>query len=328
MTPSYRVLTRLLTVIPAAGLFLLISANPFAQSNKLPAPASYISDFAGVIDSETKGRLENLLQKLKEKSTVELYVVVVDTTGAQEISDFSQQLARDWNIASKTTRSKTLLLVVSAASKTSFTQFSRTVRTSLPEGILGEMGYRMHGPLNDGRFAEALESGVRVFATALAEKIGFNVADLETSSSSSVAANSSEVPAESQAVLISTKTAKASRPRAVNQEPKPLAQGTPPVDQPRTEPTPSETPAAEAVSTETPKTDPTPTESPKAEATTESPKNTTSKTGRTKANAARTPITKTPVKQKTAAEIAEEELDEIDDGELTLTKPLPEHAVK
>ena len=72
---------RLLTVIPAVGLFLLISANPFAQSQKLPAPGSYVSDFAGVIDADTKTRLENLLQGLKDKSKIELYVAVVDSTG-------------------------------------------------------------------------------------------------------------------------------------------------------------------------------------------------------------------------------------------------------
>src|SRR5215203_6162853 len=104
MTRSYRALKRLLTVIPAVGLFLLISANPFAQSNKLPAPASHVSDFAGVIDSQTKSRLENLLQKLKEKSNIELYVATVDSTGTQEVSAFSQQLARDWNIGTKSAR--------------------------------------------------------------------------------------------------------------------------------------------------------------------------------------------------------------------------------
>ncbi len=63
MSPSYRVIKRLLTVIPAVGLFLLLHANPFAQSTKLPAPTGHINDFAGVIDSETKGRLETLLQR-------------------------------------------------------------------------------------------------------------------------------------------------------------------------------------------------------------------------------------------------------------------------
>ena len=117
MSPSHRVLTRLLTVIPAVGLFLLLNANPFAQSTKLPAPTSHINDFAGVIDSETKSRLENLLLRVKEKSNIELYVATVDTTGAQEISAFSNQLARDWNIGTQTSKSKSLLLVISAASK-------------------------------------------------------------------------------------------------------------------------------------------------------------------------------------------------------------------
>src|SRR5215213_3407755 len=203
MTRSYRALTRFLTLIPAVGLFLLINVNPFALSQKLPAPGSYVSDFAGVIDADTKTRLENLLNGLKEKSKVELYIAIVDSTGAQEISTFSQQLARDWNIGAKTSRGKTLLLVVSASSKSSFTQFSRAAQSDLPDGVLGEMSYRMTGALSDGRFAEAIDSGIHVFANALAEKIGFKVSDIETSS---VAANTSVVATDSpQPVIVAAK---------------------------------------------------------------------------------------------------------------------------
>src|SRR5215207_5750748 len=168
MIPSY-VLKRLLMVIPAIGLFLLVSTNPLAQSQKLPAPTTYVSDFAGVIDAETKTRLESLLQKLKEKSKIDLYVATVDSTGAQEISTFSQQLANQWNIGGRNSRGKSLLLVLSAGSKTSFTQSSRLARAELPEGVLGEMTYRMQGPLSDGRFGAAVDSGVHVFVNALAE---------------------------------------------------------------------------------------------------------------------------------------------------------------
>src|SRR5215212_8730767 len=321
MTRSYRALTRLLTVIPAVGLFLLINVNPFAQSQKLPAPGSYVSDFAGVIDADTKARLENLLNGLKEKSKVELYIAIVDSTGAQEISTFSQQLARDWNIGAKTSRGKTLLLVISTTSKSSFTQFSRAVQPDLPDGVLGEMSYRMNGPLNDGRFAEAVDSGIHVFANALAEKIGFKVSDIETST---VAVSTPVVATDSpQPVLVAAKDTPRTRPRVVSDAPKAVAQGTPPVDPPKAEPTPSESPVSDPTTTESPKTEPTPAESPKTEVV-ETPKN--EKTGRKKSPAA-APKT-TPVKQKTASEIAEEELDEIDEVELTLTKPLPERAVK
>nr|AUN36090.1 TPR domain protein TonB system component [uncultured bacterium] len=322
MTRSYRAIARLLTVIPAAGLFLLINANPFAQSQKLPAPSSHVSDFANVIDADTKTRLENLLSGLKDKSKVELYVAVVDTTGAQTISAFSQQLARDWDIGAKTTRSKTLLLVICTASKSSFTQFSRTAQMELPDGVLGEMTYRMSGPLTDGRFVEAIDNGVHVFASALAEKIGFKVSDIDTST---VAANSSAAATETpQQVLVSAKDTPRTRPRVVSEATKAVAQATPPVDQPKTEPTPSESPAAEPA--ESPKTEPTPSESPKTEDV-EAPKPETTKPGRKKSPAAAASKS-TPVKQKTAAELAEQELDEIDEVELTLTKPLPERAVK
>lgn len=303
---------RLLTVIPAVGLFFLISANPFAQSNQLPAPSSHLSDFAGVIDADTKTRLESLLQGLKEKSKIDLYVAVVESTGAQDVDKFSQQLARDWNIGFKSNRTKTLLLVVSTASKSSFTQFTRMVQPDLPDGVLGEMSYRMSGPLSDGRFAEAVDSGVHVFANALAEKAGFKVSDIETS-----AAEKTSVAADSpQQVLVSSKDTPRTRRRVVSDESKAEAQPTPPpVEAPKTEPTPSESPAAEP--TESPKTDATPTESPKTEAT---------KPGRKKPPAAAPKSA--PVKQKTAAELAEQELDESEEVELTLTKPLPERAVK
>jgi hypothetical protein len=218
-----------------------------------------------------------------------------------------------------------MLLVVSAASKSSFTQFTRAAQADLPDGLLGEMSYRMSGPLNDGRFAEAVDSGVHVFANALAEKIGFKVSDLEPSS---VAANA--VPTESpEPVLVSTKDTPRTRPRVVSDAPKAEAQGTPPADPPKTEPTPSETPASDPVATESPKpeakSESTPAESPTTERP-ETPKTENAKPGRKKPAAA-APKT-APVTQKSAAEIAEEELDEIDEVELTLTKPLPERAVK
>ena len=327
MTPSYRVIKDLITVIPAISLFLLICVNPLAQSNKLPAPGSYVSDFAGVLDVQTKSRLESLLQKLKEKSKIELYVAVVDTIGEQDISAFSHQLAREWNIGAQTSRRKSLLLVVSSASKTSFTQSSRTARPALPEGVLGEMQYRMQSLLSDGRFAEAVDSGVHVFANALAEKFAFNVAELEPAP---IAANSPEATTDSSpAVLSSTTSDQKTRPRKVTDARKAEPEPTAPPETPKPEPTSTESPVAESTPSESPKVESVAVESPKAEATpSETPKEspTTTTTGRKKSTATTTRIT--PVRKKTAEELREQELDEIDEVELTLTLPLDRREAK
>ena len=344
MIPIYRASRYLLTVFLAGGLFLLIHANPLAQSTQLPAPKTHINDVAGVIEAQARTRLEGVLERLKEKSKIELYIAVVDTTDGIQVADYSQRLAREWNIGSKTSRGKSLLLVISAASKTSFTQYSRGVQSDLPEGVLGEMSYRMSGPLSEGRFGEAVETGIYVFVNAVAEKVGFNAADLEKPGTTLTAEGSTRIkPDETQAVLINATTeAQKSRPRVVNEAALPAPTETPsPTPTETPSPTPSETPAATPTETpvatptesptatpsETPAAEPTPAESPKTEPpTTETPKSDalkrpTSKTSRkTPAKATSTP------KRLTPAEQAELDADESEEVELTLTLPLAKRA--
>ena len=319
MTRIYRASRYLLTAIAAGALFLLIHANPLAQSNKLPAPKTHVSDHTGIVDAQTRTRLEGVLERLKEKSKIDFYVAVVDSTDGIDVSEYSQRLAREWNIGAKSSRSKSLLLVISAASKTSFTQFARAVQPDLPDGVLGDVSYRMSGPLGEGRFTEAVEVGVYAFINALADKQGFNVAELDRPVIA--AEGSTQVTAEgAQPVLISADVPK-SRPRVVSEVLKvaePVA--TPPAETPRTEPTPGETPTPEPAPTETPKTEVT-TEP----AATETPKPETPKTTK---QTRKTPAKATPtVKRLTPAQQAELDADESEEVELTLTLPLAKRAV-
>ena len=292
MTRIYRASRYLLTAFVAGGLFLLIHANPLAQSTQ--TPATHFNDLARIVDAQTRTRLEGVLERLKDKSKIDLYVAVVDTTDGAQVSDYSQRLAREWNVGAKTSRGKSLLLVVSAASKTSFTQYTRGVQTDLPEGVLGEMNNRMNGPLSEGRFTEAVEVGIYAFANAVAEKMGFNVADLEKRE---ITANgSTQVATAAQPVYVSAIDSERIRPRVVG-EPAKVAEpaATPPSETPTPSPTetpvatPTETPSAtpaetpSATPTETPTATPaeTPTATP---AETPSPQVTPAETPKTEAN--------------------------------------------
>jgi len=328
MLPTYRVLNFGLALIAAAGLFALTTATPLAQSTQLSSPTSHVSDLAGVLDPDMKNRLETLLANFKEKTKIEFYVAMVDSTGGEAIDVFSQRLANNWNIAAKTSRTKTLLMVVSAASKSSFTQSSRTVQTQLPEGVLGEMSYRMRGPLSDGRFSEAIAIGVHVFVNALAEKIGFNAADLETPA---VAVDKPAATDTPQTVLVSANDVEKTRPRVVAnalkaQDPQPTPSG----DSPKAEPTPIETPKPEAAPAESSKPETSPAETPKTETpVTEAPKTESPKTPSPTLSAkGTTSIKKTskPAQLKTTqpAEVEDEE----ETVALTLVLPVSERIVK
>jgi uncharacterized membrane protein YgcG/tetratricopeptide (TPR) repeat protein len=331
MLPTYRVINFGLAVLAAVGLFALATATQLAQSSQLPSPTSHITDPAAIIDSPTRDRLESVLANLKEKTKIELYIAVVENTGEQDISVFSQRLANKWNIGATNSRKKTLLLVVSAASKSSFTQFSRTVQGQLPEGVLGEVSYRMRGPLSEGRFSEAIDGGVHVFVNALAEKMGFNAADLETSAiASDKAVTASESP---QPVLVSATNVDKTRPRVVADAPKRQdPQPSPPSEAPKSEPTPSETRSAEASPAESPKPDTTTSETVKTETAaseapkTETPKTESAKPPRRNLTARGTTALVKPAAKK-PAQVVEEE-DETETVSLTLVLPLAERTVK
>lgn len=158
----------------SAALFLSLGVTQLAQTRQLPAPTAHVSDFAGVLDDKTRQQLENTLANLKLKTGIEFDIATVESTGGQDITEFSLQLARDWNIGTRTSVRKSLLLILAVNEKTSFTRFSRSVQNDLPEGVLGEMGQRMRTLFDVGRFNEGLNAGVKHFVDSMARKLAFS----------------------------------------------------------------------------------------------------------------------------------------------------------
>src|SRR5947209_5909768 len=128
-------LKSILVLSITSSLFLsTLIATPAQTLSKLPAPATHVSDSAGAISEPAKTQLENVLANLKIRSGINFTVVTVKTTGGRDIYDFSLELARAWDIGSRSSASKSLLLVVSVEEKIFFTQFSQQVSRQLPEG--------------------------------------------------------------------------------------------------------------------------------------------------------------------------------------------------
>ncbi|MGH9873780.1 MAG: tetratricopeptide repeat protein [Pyrinomonadaceae bacterium] len=177
---SQGLLNAILLSCCSAALFLSLGVNQLAQTTqKLPAPTGHVNDFAGVLNEQTRQQLENVLANLKLKTGIEFDVATVQSTAGQDISEFSLQLARDWNIGARTSLKKSLLMVLAVDEKLSFTRFSRSVQIDLPEGVLGEMGQRMRAFIDAGQFSEGLNAGVQHFVTSLSQKLAFNTDDFD-----------------------------------------------------------------------------------------------------------------------------------------------------
>ena len=155
------------------------SAVSWAQVKRLPRPSGHVNDFAEVLDSQTKSRLEVVLENLKQRTGLEFIIATVKSVGSEDIYDYSLAVANDWNLGAPATPTKSLLLLIATDNGKFFSQASKSARASLPDGLIGEMGLRMRPKLEGGGYSQGLLTGIQAFAEILGERNNFTLADVD-----------------------------------------------------------------------------------------------------------------------------------------------------
>ncbi|HEV8482240.1 MAG TPA: TPM domain-containing protein [Blastocatellia bacterium] len=145
-----------------------------AQS-PLPKPTGYVNDYAGVIDSATKDRLETALGNLDREQQIQFAVVTINTTDDQDIFGYSLAVARGWGIGSKDTSKPSLLLLAAIKDRKYFTQVSRHLEGDLPDGLVGQIQREQLVPaFRQQQYGKGLSDTVYTYIRTIAEKNGFS----------------------------------------------------------------------------------------------------------------------------------------------------------
>src|SRR5260221_11117081 len=151
------------------------SANAQACQSPLPKPTGYVNHYAGVVDSATKDRLETTLGNLDRQQQIQFSVVTVDTTGGQEIFDYSLAVARGWGIGSKDAQKPSLLLLVAIKDRKYYTQVSRHLEGELPDGLVGQIQREQLVPaFKAGQYGQGLADTIDTYIATVAKKNGFS----------------------------------------------------------------------------------------------------------------------------------------------------------
>ena len=169
---------RLFHIFAVVFVVLLVasgSAKAQAGQSPLPNPTGYVNDYAGVVDSKTKEWLETTLGNLDRQKQIQFSVVTVETTGGQDIFDYSLAVARGWGIGSKDTQKPSLLLLAAIKDRKAFTQASRHLEGDLPDGLAGQIQReRIIPAFRAGEYGRGLADTVTDYITNIATKQGFN----------------------------------------------------------------------------------------------------------------------------------------------------------
>jgi uncharacterized membrane protein YgcG/tetratricopeptide (TPR) repeat protein len=336
------------------ALLFALSLSPFAvaenvggQNAQLPKPTGHVNDLADALDSASKQRLETVLEKLKEKIGIQFVVVVIKSAGTQDLYDYSLRVANDWNVGAPATKDKSILLLVAADTGKFFTQTSRSARSSLPEGVVGDMGQRIRQKIESGGVSSALIDGIRTFVNSVGETAKFDFASLDPEKGETQIAEQQRprtvqspvpepsanpeptptaTPESSPAVTATPATTPSATPREtpspeVSKSPTPVEQPTEapvakPTETPAASPQPSETPSPIAAATSTPIESPISEGSPAA-----TPKPTEKVAGNSRPS-------RTPSNKSSASPSPADPEDEKEEVELVLTLPANQRADK
>ena len=159
----------------AVALAAVIPAAAQSDQSPLPAPTGYVNDYAKVIDSATKSRMEATLTNLDRQHQIQFAVVTVDTTNGREIFDYSLAVARGWGIGSKDVQKSSLLLLVAIKDRKYYTQVSRHLEGDLPDGLVGQIQReRLVPAFRAGDYARGLSDTLDEYIRTVAAKQGFS----------------------------------------------------------------------------------------------------------------------------------------------------------
>src|SRR5690606_41451288 len=84
-----------------AAFLMLICAFTLKAQNLPNAPNELVSDFAGVLNSGDKQRLEQKLLAYEDSTSTQIAVVLVNSTEGYDVGDYAVRLGKKWGVGGK-----------------------------------------------------------------------------------------------------------------------------------------------------------------------------------------------------------------------------------
>ena len=133
-------------------------------------PDGYVNDFAGVIDSEGKSRLDLICKDLDQKKEIQMDIVTIDSLDGQPIEGFATQLANLWGVGHKGTN-RGLLILLSVKDRQYRISVGLGLESVLSDEEADRLGREMVPMLKKGDYGKALLQLAKSIQLEIAPKV-------------------------------------------------------------------------------------------------------------------------------------------------------------
>jgi uncharacterized protein len=147
---------------------LLLAVTP-----PIPAqPSQYVMDLAGVIDANTKARLNAMLKDLEANTTAQVVVLTLNSLEGEPIESFSHQTAVKWGLGQKG-KDNGVLITVAVKDRKYRLEVGYGLEATLPDSLVGSISRQYLVPnFRKGDFSTGLVGAVTEVINRITRKGG------------------------------------------------------------------------------------------------------------------------------------------------------------
>ncbi len=158
---------RSLPVLVICGILLVIPARAAGAPQDFPSPAGSVTDRARILDQGTVQQLEQTIEEVRARTTAEIAVLTVATTGPLPISDYAVGVFDAWKIG-KRGQDNGLLFLVAVEDRRMWITTGYGLEGILPDGKIGAIRDRVILPFfRAGRYGEGILRGTEALAQVI-----------------------------------------------------------------------------------------------------------------------------------------------------------------
>jgi uncharacterized protein len=150
-------------------LFFALAAN--AEKIQDIHPTGYVTDLAGVINADTKTRLENLCLELEQKTGAQMAIVTVRSLEGQDVDQYGNDLFKQLGVGNKKDN-RGVLLLVAPTERTYRVEVSYGLEPIINDARAGDAGRLMRSYFLQGNYSAGIEAAAWQLAKYIADDRG------------------------------------------------------------------------------------------------------------------------------------------------------------
>ncbi len=157
--------------VRAVLVLCTISASLFALDLKSLKPQGYVSDFANVIDPQSRAQLEAYAGQVEQTTGVQMAFVTLKSLDGEPIEDVSNTLFRQWGVGKKG-KDEGIMLLLAVQDHRDRIEVGYGLEPILPDGFDGSILRGIAPLLKQGAYGQAMLSGAAQIGSEIARAKG------------------------------------------------------------------------------------------------------------------------------------------------------------